>query len=174
MASTSKDTSLIHGLSTEEIQLICKESIQIKSKAYCKLDSLSFVFRPFNWNAKGPYSKFRVGCALLLSDPSISGSIITGVNVENASYPVGVCAERCALGTAIAAGHGYGSFKAIGVSTDLEDFCSPCGMCRQFIREFCANDTPIFMFNNRGKWEVKTVGEVRILKHCDTYIDEDI
>jgi len=136
--SSSKETSLVHCLSTAEIESIGKESTAIKSKAYC------------------PYSNFRVGCALLLSN----GSIITGVNVENASYPVGVCAERCALGTAIAAGHGYGSFKAIGVSTDMDEFCSPCGMCRQFIREFCALDVPVFMFNKIGKFELKTVGEL--------------
>lgn len=63
-----------------------------------------------------------------------------GANVENASYPVGTCAERTALGTAILQGHRMGSFKAIGVATDMDDFCSPCGMCRQFIREFCDSD----------------------------------
>jgi hypothetical protein len=73
---------------------------------------------------------------------------------------VGVCAERVALGTAIAAGHGVGSFKAIAVATDLDEPCSPCGMCRQFIREFCDMNVPIFMFYGSENYVVKTVGEV--------------
>jgi cytidine/deoxycytidylate deaminase-like protein len=76
---------------------------------------------------------------------------------------VGVCAERVAFGTAIAAGHGIGSFKAIAVTTDLGEACSPCGMCRQFIREFCGMDVPIFMFYGSEKYVVKTVGEVCVL-----------
>lgn len=91
----------------------------------------------------GPYSQFRVGAALLIH-PSASSTtnsgpeIILGANVENAAYPVGTCAERVAVGTAVTThGYGRGSIKAVGVATDLADaFCSPCGMCRQFLREF--------------------------------------
>jgi cytidine deaminase len=108
----------------------------------------------------GPYSKFRVGCALLLNSQTGNASTISGVNVENASYPVGTCAERVAFGTAVASGHGYGSFKAIAVCTDLDEPCSPCGMCRQFIREFCDSTVPIFMFTRDGSYVVKTLGEV--------------
>lgn len=66
----------------------------------------------------GPYSKFRVGCAVLTD----SGAIITGVNVENASYPVGTCAERCAIGRAVAEGHRR--IVALAVATDS----SPAGI----------------------------------------------
>jgi len=64
------------------------------------------------------------------------------------------------MGTAVMSGHGLGSFKAVGVTTDIEDFCSPCGMCRQFLREFLKLETPIFMFNKEGKWIVRTMGEL--------------
>lgn len=87
----------------------------------------------------GPYSLFRVGASLLIRSPSSSLSsptIITGANVENAAYPVGTCAERVAMGTAVVQGYQYGDVKAVGVATDLKESCSPCGMCRQFLREF--------------------------------------
>lgn len=64
------------------------------------------------------------------------------------------------MGTAVIAGHRIGSFKAVGVTTDIDDFCSPCGMCRQFLREFLKLETPIFMFNKEGKWIVRTMGEL--------------
>lgn len=64
------------------------------------------------------------------------------------------------MGTAVMAGHRIGSFKAVGVTTDIDDFCSPCGMCRQFLREFLELDTPIFMFNKEGKYIVRTMGEL--------------
>jgi cytidine deaminase len=111
----------------------------------------------------GPYSLFRVGASLLLKTPSPTGEpqhIITGANVENASYPVGTCAERTAMGTAVVQGYRLGSFKAIGVATDIDDYCSPCGMCRQFLREFLDLSVPIFMFNKEGKFIVRTMGEL--------------
>lgn len=79
-------------------------------------------------NAHAPYSKFLVGAAILTED----GSIFCGCNVENASYGLTICAERVAIGNAVAAGHKI--FKAICVIA--ENAVSPCGACRQFIREF--------------------------------------
>ena len=76
--------------------------------------------------AYAPYSKFFVGAAALLRD----GSVVTGVNVENASYPVGICAERCAIARAVVGGAKPGDFEAIGVTA------SPCGACRQWLHEF--------------------------------------
>jgi cytidine deaminase len=119
----------------------------------------------------GPYSLFRVGASLLLNtdiSPSPNPTattyplthILTGANVENAAYPVGTCAERVAMGTAVHLGYRIGSFKAVGVATDIDDFCSPCGMCRQFLREFLGLETPIFMFNKQGKYIVRTMGEL--------------
>jgi cytidine deaminase len=76
--------------------------------------------------AYAPYSNFPVGAAVLLRD----GRVVTGVNVENASYPLGMCAERCALARAIAEGARPGDFEAMAVTA------SPCGGCRQWTIEF--------------------------------------
>lgn len=64
------------------------------------------------------------------------------------------------MGTAIHSGHKLGSFKAIGVATDMSEYCSPCGMCRQFLREFLELETPVFMFSKEGKFIVRTMGEL--------------
>lgn len=72
-----------------------------------------------------PYSKFRVGAALLTEDDQI----IIGANIENASYGAAICAERTAMVKALTSGHK--KFKAIGVASDLTTPCSPCGICRQ-------------------------------------------
>ncbi|XP_028854791.1 cytidine deaminase b [Denticeps clupeoides] len=78
-----------------------------------------------------PYSRFRVGAALLTKD----GAIFTGCNVENACNNLGICAERTAIAKVVSAGHR--EFKAIAIASDLrEQFISPCGGCRQFMREF--------------------------------------
>ncbi|KAF5392617.1 hypothetical protein D9757_002215 [Collybiopsis confluens] len=86
-----------------------------------------------------PYSKFRVGAALLASD----GTIIKGANIENASYGGTICAERTAI--VKAASDGRRSFTALAVVTDVRSAISPCGLCRQVIREFCAQDMPILL-----------------------------
>jgi cytidine deaminase len=78
--------------------------------------------------AYAPYSKFLVGAAVLLRD----GRVVIGVNVENASYPLGMCAERCALARAVAEGAQPGDVEAIAVTA------SPCGGCRQWMLEFGA------------------------------------
>lgn len=89
--------------------------------------------------AYSPYSKFRVGAALL----STKGDIIKGANIENASYGGTICAERTALVKAVS--EGVKSFTAIAVVTDVKQPISPCGICRQFIREFCSLKTPILL-----------------------------
>ncbi len=77
-------------------------------------------------DAYAPYSGFHVGAALLRRD----GGVVTGVNVENASYPLGMCAERCALSRAVVGGARPGDVEAIGITA------SPCGGCRQWLLEF--------------------------------------
>jgi cytidine deaminase len=64
------------------------------------------------------------------------------------------------MGNAVFQGYRIGSFKAIGVATDMDDFCSPCGMCRQFLREFCELNVPFFMFNKEGKYKVLTMEQL--------------
>ena len=97
--------------------------------------------------AYAPYSDFRVGAAVLARD----GRVITGVNVENAAYPLGICAERCALGRAVAEGVGPGDVAAVAVTA------SPCGGCRQWLLEFGV-DRVVFM--HRGELLVRTDDEL--------------
>ncbi|KAH6670696.1 cytidine deaminase-like protein [Halenospora varia] len=113
-----------------------------------EFDALHSRSRSAKATAYCPYSQFRVGASILTHD----GAYIDGANVENASYPVGTCAERVAFGKAVTEGHK--KFKAVAVATDISPPASPCGMCRQFIREFCELQTPIFMFDKDGAFVV--------------------
>lgn len=132
-------------LTEDEIDLLKREVIEAQSKAYC------------------PYSNFHVGCALLTA----SGTVYRGCNVENASYPAGICAERTAIVKAVS--EGETKYKAIAIITDSPDCASPCGVCRQFIREFAAYNSvdgkplqlPILMFNKTAtKYLTKTLNEL--------------
>ena len=76
--------------------------------------------------AYAPYSSYLVGAAVLLRD----GRVVEGVNVENAAYPLGICAEKSALSAAVVAGYGPGDVEAIGITA------SPCGGCRQWLHEW--------------------------------------
>jgi cytidine deaminase len=95
-------------------------------------------------NAYAPYSRFAVVAALLTK----SGKIYTGTNVENAAYSPSVCAERAAVIKAVA--HGEREFAAIAVTggnqgAAPEDYCMPCGVCRQTFAEFCGDDFQIIV-----------------------------
>ncbi|XP_051529040.1 cytidine deaminase-like [Myxocyprinus asiaticus] len=98
------------------VKELIQQSLEAKKFAYC------------------PYSKFRVGAALLTLD----GTVFTGCNVENVCFNLGICAERIAISKAVS--EGYRDFKAIAIASDMcEHLISPCGGCRQFMREFGAN-----------------------------------
>lgn len=105
-------------------------------------------------NSYAPYSNFHVGAAVLTED----GKIYTGSNVENASYGLAICAERSAISNAIS--HGKRKVKAIAIVTGNEKPVSPCGACRQVIREFADVDTLIIMVGNSGACETKTIDEL--------------
>ena len=89
--------------------------------------------------AYAPYSRFQVGAAVLAA----SGRTYGGANMENASYPAGICAERSAIAQAVAAGERKLAAIAIcgGIDGAIDGFCPPCGICRQTMREFCAPET---------------------------------
>ena len=97
-------------------------------------------------HAHAPYSRFPVGAALLTT----SGAIFPGCNVENASYPVTLCAERGALSAAVAAGLRPGGLVAAVVVTEAADLTPPCGACRQALAEF-AEDLPVLLANQRTR-----------------------
>ena len=100
--------------------------------------------------AYAPYSKFRVGAALLADD----GTVFTGCNVENRSFGLTICAERSAVVKAV--GNGYRSFKALAISTpDSDAPVGPCGACRQVLSEFMESGCPV-LFGGSGKEKVKT------------------
>ncbi|GMM33527.1 cytidine deaminase [Saccharomycopsis crataegensis] len=124
------EKSIIHtdhnGLTQEEFANLKEKTIKAKDLSY------------------SPYSNFRVGATILTT----CGEYISGANVENASYGACICAERTAITRAVVSG--FKSFRAIGISTDLKDkIGSPCGICRQVIREFGLN-VSIYLFNVDG------------------------
>jgi cytidine deaminase len=96
-------------------------------------------------NAHAPYSKFRVGAAVLLSN----GKIVSGCNVENASYGMTNCAERTAIFSAVAQLGPKIEIRAVSVVNDQGVPCSPCGACRQVIYEF-GPDAIIFFQGSKG------------------------
>ncbi len=92
---------------------LIQAAISMKERAYC------------------PYSGFAVGAALECED----GSLFTGCNIESASFSPTICAERTAAAKAVSEGHT--DFRRIAVAGSGTDFCLPCGVCRQFLAEFC-------------------------------------
>ena len=107
-----------------------------------------------------PYSKFRVGAAVLAKN----GAIYTGCNIENAAYTPTNCAERTAVFKAVS--EGITEFDAIAVcggpgEAEPEDFCTPCGVCRQVMREFCDPETfQIILAVSKDKYDVFTLREL--------------
>ncbi len=97
--------------------------------------------------AYAPYSGFHVGCAVLARD----GTVIEGVNVENAAYPLGVCAERSAFARAVAEGYRPGDFAAAAITA------SPCGGCRQWLHEMGVGHV---VFRNAGRVVTMTTDEL--------------
>ena len=100
-----------------------------------------------------PYSRFPVGAALECED----GTVYTGCNVENASYPAGICAERNAVSHAVAEGHRR--FRRIVIAGRGKDFCAPCGICRQVLREF-SPEIEVICLNGSGEAEAFTLPDL--------------
>ena len=107
-------------------------------------------------NSYSPYSNFKVGAALLTK----SGKIYKGCNVENVSYSLCICAERTAFVKAISEGEKeFDSIAIVGGKNEIEDYCLPCGACRQFMSEFCKEDFKIYVSNGTDI-KMYTLGEL--------------
>ena len=98
-------------------------------------------------HAYAPYSNFRVGAALLLDN----GSIVTGCNVENASFGLTICAERAAMVQAVTQFGPAVLVRAIVVTNLNQAASSPCGACRQFLAEFAPPETPVYFPDDHGE-----------------------
>lgn len=104
-------------------------------------------------NSYSPYSNFRVSALVKTK----SGKIFKGVNIENAAYSPTICAERSALASAIS--NGEREFSYIIINGDSKD-TFPCGVCRQFIREFADSDTKIVIANSTDDYKIYTIEDL--------------
>ena len=124
-----------------EISSLIRDALAVRQQAYA------------------PYSGFYVGAVLLCTD----GSVYAGCNVENASYPAGNCAERTAVFKAVS--EGKRDFQAIcivgGPEGKAEDFCPPCGICRQVLAEFGDPDSfQVILAKNEEEYRIFTLGDL--------------
>ncbi len=103
-----------------------------------------------------PYSKFKVGAALLCKD----GKVFKGANIENSSYPLCMCAERNALYNAMMNGYKKEDFVALAIAADTDEPCSPCGACRQVISELFPRDGEIILANLKGDLKETNIDEL--------------
>ena len=103
-------------------------------------------------NAYAPYSHYRVAAAVLADD----GTVYTGCNVENAVYPLTICAERVAIFRAIS----DGAHKIVALAVVTANGGSPCGACRQVMREFGTDEMPIYVADVTGAYRTHTLGEL--------------
>ena len=105
-----------------------------------------------------PYSNFHVGAALLTSE----GKIYTGCNIENTAYGPSNCAERTAIFKAVS--EGKKEFEAIaivgGKNGKIENFCPPCGVCRQVLAEFCKKDFEIVLAKSTNEYKIMTLEQL--------------
>ena len=107
-----------------------------------------------------PYSGFSVGAALLCDD----GSVFTGCNIENSAFSPTVCAERTAFFKAVSEGKkSFVKIAVVGGKSDIEtpeNYCSPCGVCRQVMKEFCSSDFEIIMAKNADDYKIMTLSDL--------------
>lgn len=129
---------MTQGLTIAEVQLLRDRAAQSAQNSY------------------SPYSRFRVGAALLLH----SGETVTGANVENASYRLTTCAEQAAIASAIAQFGPEIRIRAIAIANLNGAACMPCGACRQTILEFADETVPVFYPSASGEMVATTIGDL--------------
>ncbi|CDR48958.1 RHTO0S21e02498g1_1 [Rhodotorula toruloides] len=115
-----------------------------------------------------PYSNFRVGACLLTDE----GEFVSGANVECASYGGAICAERTAIVKGVS--EGKRRFVALAVTSDVNGMVSPCGICRQVLREFCPLEMPVLLIPSsyvEGKTPTKTATEAEGADTEDTVVE---
>ncbi len=120
---------------------LCEKAVEMRDRAYT------------------PYSHFRVGAALLCKD----GSVYTGCNIENAAYTPANCAERTAFFKAVSEGkRGFQAIAIAGGSEKAEklDYCPPCGVCRQVMREFCEDNFEVILVRSKEEYQVFLLKEL--------------
>lgn len=122
------------------IQVLCQKAVDMRSESYA------------------PYSGFCVGSAVLTGD----GSVYTGCNIENSAFGPSICAERIAIFKAVSEGHR--DFVAIAIAGGKKDgelqYCAPCGVCRQVMREFCKPSFKIYLAKSAGDYKEYTLEEL--------------
>lgn len=119
-----------------DYEILINEALKSKEKAYV------------------PYSKFRVGAAVLAED----GKIYGGCNIENVSFGATNCAERTAIFKAVSEGNR--KIKAIAIIADGDTFTYPCGICRQVISEFADENITIIIAKNNGEYIIKKMKDI--------------
>ncbi|MCQ2503444.1 MAG: cytidine deaminase [Saccharofermentans sp.] len=122
------------------IEILCRQAVDMRSKSYA------------------PYSDFLVGCALLTED----GKVYSGCNIENSAFGPSMCAERTAIFKAVSEGHK--EFAAIAIAGGKKDgelqYCAPCGVCRQVMREFCKPSFKIYLAKSAEDYKEFTLEEL--------------
>jgi len=119
-----------------DIKKLIDEAVEARNKAYT------------------PYSKFKVGAAVLTKN----SNVFQGCNIENASYGLTNCAERTAIFKAVS--EGENGFEAIAIVGETDGPISPCGACRQVIAEFCDENTKIILANLKGEYVETSITEL--------------
>ncbi|CCC69281.1 hypothetical protein NCAS_0C02910 [Naumovozyma castellii] len=129
-------------------------SIGIEEETFNELRQQAIEARSLSYS---PYSHFKVGCCLLTK----SNDFIKGANIENASYGATICAERTAIVKAVT-GDETDKWVCLAISGESLDECiTPCGICRQTLREFVDAEFPIVMFNGDGsKVKIRTLNQL--------------
>ena len=122
------------------ISNLCQKAIDMRSESYA------------------PYSDFLVGSAILTDD----GKVFTGCNIENSAFGPSNCAERTAIFKAVS--EGYRDFAAIAIAGGKRDgelqYCAPCGVCRQVLREFCKPSFKIYLAKSADDYKEYTLGDL--------------